>query len=379
MDTQPGGEGGRPDEFMVLLAEFGDGCIAADHGEDASIGVDERSDGFAADGREDVFCAVLAGLLGDGRELRQWFAVGAEGVGQVADGVDVVEASNGEVGLYFEPSVWVLRRGRLCANGLGFDAGGPDYHSGRDSRAVGEKNLVGSDFFDGCAEVELHTVLLERRGSVALRGRREVAKDRGAHFEEKDLRAVGVDVPEFFPKDSLQHVAEGSGHLDSSGASAYDDKVQQAGGYVTGVAIGCLEGLKNGGPQLFGVGEGVEREGELFCSGNSEEVHVGACRQDEKISGEAVAGGGVDGALLEVDEGDFIHLDIDVVVVAEHVAQRKRRVVGRQDAGCYLVEEGVELLVVVLVEECDVDVGVRGEFEGAAQAGEASSDDDDTP
>ena len=91
MDAQPGGEGDGADEFMVLLAEFGYGCVAADHGEDATIGVDEGSGGFAADGGEDVPCTLPASLLGDGCELRQGLAIGVGGIGQIADDVDVVE------------------------------------------------------------------------------------------------------------------------------------------------------------------------------------------------------------------------------------------------------------------------------------------------
>jgi len=44
-----------------------------------------------------------------------------------------------------------------------------------------------------------------------------------------------------------------------------------------------------------------------------------------------------------------------------------------------LVKEGLELLVVVLIDQGDLDVVVRGEFHGAFEAGEASADDDDMP
>jgi len=68
-----------------------------------------------------------------------------------------------------------------------------------------------------------------------------------------------------------------------------------------------------------------------------------------------------------------------MLLVAEDVAECEGCVVGRENASRHLVEKRLELLVVVLVDEGDVDVVVWGEFEGAAQAGEASADDDDTP
>ena len=77
VDAKPGGEGDRPDEFVVPLAEFGDGSIAADHGEDAAVGVDEGSDWFATDGGENVSCALPSGLLGHGGELGKGPTVGA--------------------------------------------------------------------------------------------------------------------------------------------------------------------------------------------------------------------------------------------------------------------------------------------------------------
>jgi hypothetical protein len=190
---------------------------------------------------------------------------------------------------------------------------------------------------------------------------------------------VGSTWRNSFLEDAGQHVAEGPGHLDSGWASAHDDEVQCAGGCLAGTAIGFFEGLQNGGAEFFGISEGVEGEGEFVGPWDAEEVHTRACCKDEKVSGEGVAGGCVDGALLKVDGGHLVHLDIDVVVVAENVAQSEGRVVGRENAGRYLVEEGVELLVVVFVEEGDVDVVVRGELEGASQAGEASSYDDHFP
>ena len=36
----------------------------------------------------------------------------------------------------------------------------------------------------------------------------------------------------------------------------------------------------------------------------------------------------MDGAVLEIDGGHFIHLDVDVVIVAKHVAQGEGGVAG---------------------------------------------------
>jgi hypothetical protein len=328
MDAEPGGECDGADEFVVLLAKFGDGGVAADHGEDAAVRVDEGGDGLAADGGKDIFCAVVSGLLGYSGELGEGLTVAAEGVGQVAYRIDVLEASDAQVRPNVEPSVWMSLRCGLCGNGLGFDTSCPDYQSGWDLRAIGEKNIVGGDFFYGRVETELNAVLFERFSCVGLRGRREGTEDGGSHFDENDLRASGVDVAELPLEDVLQHVAECAGHLDSGWASAYDDEVELAGGRVRGIAICRFEGFEDGRAEFFGVGEGVKGQGEFVGAGDAEEVHAGACCEDEKVSGEAVAGGGLDGAVLEVDRCDFVHLDVDVVVIAEHVAQRECCVAG---------------------------------------------------
>ena len=54
-------------------------------------------DGLAADGGDDVTYALSSGLPGDGCELGQRFAVGTNGVSEVAYGIDVVETSEAEI------------------------------------------------------------------------------------------------------------------------------------------------------------------------------------------------------------------------------------------------------------------------------------------
>src|SRR5437764_10393123 len=183
-------------------------------------------------------------------------------------------------------------------------------------------------------------MLLECLGRVGLRGGREGAKDSRGHFDEKDLRPSRVDVAKFLLQDTGQHVAEGTGHLNSGGASTYNDKVQQTGGRVVGIAIGCFEGFKNGGTQLLGVGERVERRGELVSSRDAEEVHVRSGRENEKVSGEAVARSSMDSAVCQVNRGDLVHLDSDVVEVAEHVANCACCIARGSKPICLLVNEG---------------------------------------
>ena len=80
---------------------------------------------------------------------------------------------------------------------------------------------------------------------------------------------------------------------------------------------------------------------------------------------------GVDGFGFEIGGGDLGEFDVDVfVAVEEDSAEGEGGVVGGEESAGDLVEEGVELLVVVLVDEGDVDVFAAGEFAGGGEASE---------
>ena len=60
--------------------------------------------------------------------------------------------------------------------------------------------------------------------------------------------------------------------------------------------------------------------------------------------------GGVDHPAVEVEAGDLGQLDADVLVLADYVAQGRRDLAGRDQAGRHLVQEGLEQVVVAPVD-----------------------------
>src|SRR5919206_568525 len=77
-----------------------------------------------------------------------------------------------------------------------------------------------------------------------------------------------------------------------------------------------------------------------------------------------------------VDAGDAAELDARVRLSGQDGADRPGDVGRREGGGRYLVEQGLEQVVVAPVDQDDVDRGA-GERPGAGEAAEASPEDDD--
>ena len=92
--AEPGGEGDRALDLVAVLADLGDGGVAADHRHDALVLVAEGLASAAPCSSRRMFCRGPApGLLGDRAELRQRRRRRRpRDVGDVADGVHAREA-----------------------------------------------------------------------------------------------------------------------------------------------------------------------------------------------------------------------------------------------------------------------------------------------
>ena len=83
---------------------------------------------------------------------------------------------------------------------------------------------------------------------------------------------------------------------------------------------------------------------------------------------------GVHDPAVKVEPGDLGQLDADVLVLAEHVADGRRDLAGRDHARRHLVQERLEQVVVAPVDHGHVDV-LAGQEAGRRQAAEAPADD----
>jgi hypothetical protein len=83
------------------------------------------------------------------------------------------------------------------------------------------------------------------------------------------------------------------------------------------------------------------------------------------------------GSRLEINRDHFAQLYIHVGVTFENPAQGKSRIARRQYRGRHLVEQGLELLIVILIDQRDPNIRVRCQFTSTVQTGKPATDDND--
>ena len=154
----------------------------------------------------------------------------------------------------------------------------------------------------------------------------------------------------------LDHVGERAGGLDAGRAAPDNDEVERAAVDQRGVAVGVLEHGDDARAKPLRVMQRIERERVDLGAGRPEEVRLRSRRQHDCVAGPGSAVGRGDGAGRRVDRRHLRQLHVDVGVVAKDRAQRERHVGRGQLRGRDLVEEGLELVVVVAVEQRDAHV-----------------------
>ena len=190
-----------------------------------------------------------------------------------------------------------------------------------------------------------------------------------AHLGARGKRRVLVD------HRRRDHLGEGAGHLDAGRAAADDDEVDGALVDPLRVAVGFLEGLDDPRRQALRVVERVEREEVLRARGarrssagipprgrGSRRRRSRRCRWSRS--------GRPDRCATTVPR--FASKSL---VLRGDLAQRVRDVARDQHRRRDLVQQGLELVVVVLVDQRDGDVVVRGECPSTRHAGEATTND----
>ena len=125
-----------------------------------------------------------------------------------------------------------------------------------------------------------------------------------------------------------------------------------------------------------GIGQRVHRQGVLRRSFGSEEVDFGAETEDEVVVRQGLQLGELHLARIEVDARHGRLVDDRVLLAVDQVAQRMANGSRFEQAGCELVQERLERVVVVLVDEHDLGIRVLQLARGA-DAGEAAAEDQD--
>ena len=249
---EPGGEGDRPVQLVVVLAHLGDRGTMPDHRHDPLVVVLERRGGLAVDHGEDAVGDRPTCLEGDGSELGIRRPVRIDTGCSVADGVEPRASLDAEVAADADPTTHIgecLETADLA----GLEPAGPDDTAGQDVRAVGEHRAVGFDRGDRCAELEDDVLLGERLGRVHVRLVGERGEDDVAVVDERDRRRADVEVVISLRHHLVDQVGERTGRLDAGGSRADDDEVQRSLLETPGLEVGVLEQAQHPVAEVLGV------------------------------------------------------------------------------------------------------------------------------
>ena len=78
-------------------------------------------------------------------------------------------------------------------------------------------------------------------------------------------------------------------------------------------------------------------------------------------------------ACVEIDRNDLSHFHGYVGTADKSAAQIESDIARSQDCGGHLVEQGLELLIVILVEQRDSNVRIGSQLAGTVQSGETTT------
>ena len=219
-----------------------------------------------------------------------------------------------------------------------------------------ERHARRLDRLDDLAEEDLDAELLELLLGVLAEVLLEHPEELRRSLDERDPRVLLRHVRVVLGEGVVVELGQRAGALDPGWAAADDDDVECA---VLGervVLVRRLPLLQYVLLEADGVGERVHRERVLGSAGGAEEVDLGAEREHEVVIGQRLHLRELDLAACEVDPGHRVDVDAGVLLIVEEVAQGVPHLRRLQQAGCDLVEERLERVVVVLVDDHDVHV-----------------------
>ena len=275
------------------------------------------------------------------------------------------------------------RGGDLARERRRLHAGRPQDRARRESlrrpaRGRLDDDLVLGDVGDPGRGANRHAELLQ----LAPRRRRSagrIARQDPVHRLDEDDPGVGwVDRPEVAPERVVRDLAERAWQLHAGRPAADDDERHPLAAALGDVlALRRLEGDEDPAADLEGVVDRLEalREPRPLVV---PEVRVpGPGRDHERVVRDRAAVGQLDLAPLDVDPGRLAEEHRRVPVATNDAPQRLGDLAGRERAGCDLVEQRLEDVMVAAIDERQVDPGVAAEPPGCVQPPESAADDGD--
>ena len=241
-----------------------------------------------------------------------------------------------------------------CRERRRLDASSPHEAVGGEHLAVLQMDAPASHAVNGLTESHLDAPSSQRVERRPLRLLGEPVQQMVGRLDEHDARLTHVEVMEVAGK-HLEELDEGARQFDAGRSTADDDEGQRALVDLMRIRRRPLELGEYVSSEGGGVLERLHREGVLLDTGDPEPSCLGAGGDDEIVVGQVRAGINVHETLVEVDVLDRRPPEVDVVVVLEHTPHRQGDIGGAQSGRRHLVQQGLEHVVVPLVDDRRVD------------------------
>ena len=198
-------------------------------------------------------------------------------------------------------------------------------------------------------------------------------EDAWPRFDQDHPRELGVDVPEVARQRESAHLAQGPGEFDASRPAAdHDEGQQSAAAFGVGFPFGLFEGTEHATSDLGGLFQGLQPRG-VFLPVVVPEVRVARPAGEEQRVVVDFPGPGDDAPMGQIDAVDLFLTDVDVLVSREKTANRRGDLGGAESGHRHLVEEGLEQVVIALVDEGDLDLRNVAERACGAKARKSSA------
>ncbi len=360
-----------------LAAEhLDDGGAAPDHRHRPLVDVLERLRLLAACEQADGLARVLARLERDRPELRKHLAgllVGDRG--EIPDRVHLRVRGDAQMLVHGEALAALELQPEPVEQRVALQAGAPDERVGGQHGPGLQRDARRLDRLHDLARPHLDLQLAERLARVLAQVLLEHREEVRPRLDQRDRRGPSRHVGVVLRKHVVVELRERARRLDAGRPAADDHRVQRAVGDEAWVAVGRLPPLEDVVLQALRIRERVERECVVGGALDAEEIDLGPDGQDERVVGERLQLAEAHFARLQVDRLDGVVVHARVLLLLHEVAQLVADGRLLQEAGRKLVEQRLERVVVVLVDDHDLDVGLRERLR-RADAGEPAAENE---
>ena len=204
----------------------------------------------------------------------------------------------------------------------------------------------------------------------------EGPQDARPGLDEDDPGRLGIEPAKVAGQRPPGDLRQRARQLDAGRAAAdHDERGPGPLGLGGGLELGRLEGAQDAPADVQRVAHGLQSGGvgrPLVVS----KVGVGHPGRDDEVVVVEVSVLEEDALLLHLDALDGPHEDRDVALAPEQLADWRGDIRGGERRGRHLVEQGLEQVMVALVDQRDADPR-DVQLTGRGQATEAATQDDD--